>query len=209
MTLAALTAGIRPIPSNQNAANEPAAIDPHTWLDPHHARQWVINMKETLATLDPANVASYEANAASYLVALDELIAYYDQQVETIPIDRRKLVTNHDSLRYFVDAYGFEIVGTVIPGVSSIVEPSSGDLVRLVDQMKEKEVCTIFADTTANKQLAETVTAELVSCDEVQVITLNSGSLGPIGSESDNYLGMMRANIDAIVGGLRNTTLDK
>ena len=63
-------------------------------------------------------------------------------------------------------------------------------------------VCTVFAETTVSDRLARTVTAELDGCDAVQVVSLYTGALGPAGSGADSYLGMMRANIDAIVAGL-------
>ena len=201
--LVPLSAGITPLLSDQHNGNEVGAVDPHTWLDPHLVREWVNNTEEVFASLDPANVAIYERNGASYLTELDDLIDYYDQQIESIPADRRKLVTNHDSFGYFARSYDFEIVGLVIPAASTFAEPSSGDLVQLLDQMTEAEVCIIFAEATSRTQLADTVAAELKSCDAVQVVSLFTGALGPLGSATDSYLGMMRANIEAIVAGVK------
>ena len=200
--LVPLSAGIIPL-SLENNGGGVGHTDPHVWLDPHLVREWVNNIVLLLTDLDPANAAVYEGNGASYLTELNSLIEYADQQIEGIPAGRRKLVTNHDAFGYFARAYDFEIVGTVIPATSTIAEPSSADLVRLLDQMREADVCTIFVESTANTRLAETVTAELESCTEVQVNSLFSGALGPVGSDAGTYLGMMKANIDAIVAGVK------
>ncbi len=201
--LVSLSAGIKPLSLEKNGGGRTGLTDPHVWLDPHLVREWVKNIEVLLTDLDPANAATYKRNGASYLTELTSLIDYADQQIETIPAGRRKLVTNHDAFGYFARAYDFEIVGTVIPATSTIAEPSSADLVRLLDQMREADVCTIFVESTANTQLAETVAAELESCTEVQVISLFSGALGPVGSDTGTYLGMMKANIDAIVAGVK------
>jgi ABC-type Zn uptake system ZnuABC Zn-binding protein ZnuA len=201
--LVPLSAGIKPLSLEKNGGGGVGVVDPHVWLDPHLVREWVNNIVLLLTDLDPANAAAYERNGASYLTELNSLIAYADQQIESIPAGRRKLVTNHDAFGYFARAYDFEIAGTVIPATSTIAEPSSADLVRLLDQMREADVCTIFVESTANRQLAETVAAELESCAEVQVNSLFSGALGPVGGDAGSYLGMMKANIDAIVAGVK------
>ncbi len=203
--LVPIAANIKPLAfgehQDETESNHPGA-DPHTWLDPHLLRQWVENAEQMLTGLDPAHAGEYAGNARAYQAELEALIAYYDQKVAQIPADRRKLVTNHDSLGYFAKAYDFEIVGTVLPAASTLAEPSASDLAELLEAMEREGVCTLFAETTANEQLAETVASELGGCESVQVVTLYTGALGPAGSEADSYLGLMRANIDAIVSGL-------
>ena len=207
--LVPIAANIKPLAFGEHQdgteSNHPGA-DPHTWLDPHLLRQWVENAEQMLTGLDPAHAGEYAGNASVYQAELEALIAYYDQKVAQIPADRRKLVTNHDSLGYFAKAYDFEIVGTVLPAASTLAEPSASDLAELLGAMEREGVCTLFAETTANEQLAETVASELGGCESVQVVTLYTGALGPAGSEADSYLGMMKANIDAITGGLGSYT---
>lgn len=177
--------------------------DPHVWLDPHLVRQWVENVRQALSELDPANGALYERNAVAYLAELEELVAYYDEQIASIPPDQRKLVTNHNALAYFASRYNFEVIGTVIPSASTVAEPSASTLANLVQAMKEAGVCTIFAETTINPQLAEAVAGELDNCQTVQVLTLYTGAIGPQDSGADSYTAMMRANVATIAKGLK------
>ncbi|MFW6070713.1 MAG: metal ABC transporter solute-binding protein, Zn/Mn family, partial [bacterium] len=132
------------------------AVDPHTWLDPHLVVQWVDNVETMLSAADPANSEAYAANAGAYREELAALIATFDGQLAQIPPQRRKLVTNHDALAYFAEAYDFEIVGTVIPGSSTLAEPSASSLASLVRDMEQAGMCTIFTETTVSAQLAQT-----------------------------------------------------
>lgn len=205
--LVPVSAGIAPLPFGQHtedkAGTDHNGADPHTWLDPHLTRQWVANITQALSEVDPANAGSYAQNASAYLAQLDQLIAYYDEQVVTLPAQQRRLVTNHDSFGYFARAYDFEVIGTVIPAASTLAEPSAGDLANLLAAMDDAGVCTIFAETTSNEQLAEVTAAELTGCDQVRVITLHTGTLSLAGGGAESYLELMRTNIDAIVDGLR------
>ena len=56
-------------------------------------------------------------NAAEYGQELDELHAWTQEQVSTVEPENRLLVTSHDSLSYFAELYGFEVVGLVIPSL--------------------------------------------------------------------------------------------
>jgi ABC-type Zn uptake system ZnuABC Zn-binding protein ZnuA len=217
VSLVPISAGITPIPfgqvthasdgtDDQHQASSLQGWDPHTWLDPHLVRQWLENGQQVLAALDPANADSYAANAADYLAGLDRLIAYYDERFAQIPPEKRKMVTNHDALGYLAEAYEIDIVGTVIPVASTVAEPSAADLARLLGVMEREGVCTIFAESTANEALAETVAAELGDCPGVQILTLYTGALGPPGSGADNYLAMMRVNMETIAAGLSDSS---
>ena len=182
--------------------HEHQGADPHTWLDVTNVMQWVSNVQEVLSTLDPDNADRYSSNAAAYVEQLEDLERYAQSTLSTVPEQRRKLVTNHDAFGYLATAYDFEIIGAVIPSSSTLAEPSAGDLSELIAEMEREGVCTLFAETTTSNRLAETVAAELDGCDEVQVLSLYTGALGPAGSGADSYLDMMRLNIDTITTGL-------
>lgn len=179
-----------------------SGADPHVWFSIHNVEQWVENVEHALSDLDPANAEVYKANAAAYLAELEALEDFAAEQLSQIPEDNRFLVTNHDSFSYFADEYGFTLLGTVIPGASTVAEPSASDLADLITEMEEHNVCTIFTETTVNDTLVQTVASELTGCDDVQVFKLYTGSVGSEGSGAESYIGMFRANVDAIVSGL-------
>jgi ABC-type Zn uptake system ZnuABC Zn-binding protein ZnuA len=177
--------------------------DPHTWFSIHNVDQWTENIATTLASADPAHTETYEANANAYLTQLQALDADVKEKMAGIPTENRMLITNHSALGYLASDYDLEILGTVIPGMSTLAEPSASNLVDLIGTMEAHGICTIFTETTVSDSLAQTVAAELSNCDEVQVLPLYTGALGPTGSGADSYIGMFRANIDTILEGLR------
>jgi len=120
--------------------------------------------------------------------------------LEEVGRGRRKLVTNHDSLGYFAERYGFEVVGVVIPGGSTLANPSSEDLAQLVAVIEEEQVRVIFAETTDSTALAEAVAAEVGA--EVEVVELHTGSLGEPGTESDTLVGLLLSNAETIAEAL-------
>ena len=199
--LVAISANIEPLAFG---AVEHSGADPHVWFSIDNVEQWVENVEQLLSDLDPANAAAYKSNAEIYLAELAELKAYVAAALAVIPDENRLLVTNHAALSYFADAYGFELIGTVIPSASTLAEPSASDLAVLIAAMKAQRICTIFTETAVSDSLAQTVAGELNDCEEVKVLPLNTGSLGVAGSGADSYIGMFRANIAAIVSGLQS-----
>ncbi len=183
--------------------HEHNGIDPHVWFNIANVAQWSENAVTVLSALDPANAETYADNAAAYQLELDNLAQYVEPQLATIPASNRFMVTNHDTFSYFAAAYDFELIGTVIPAASTLAEPSANDLTALISEMEAHAVCTIFTETTISDSLAQTITAELDDCDEVQVLELYTGAIGPAGSGADSYIGMFRANVDTIVAGLQ------
>jgi ABC-type Zn uptake system ZnuABC Zn-binding protein ZnuA len=191
-----ISAGIAPLAYGSRA-------DPHTWQSVPNVIRWAENAAAALSALDPTNADRYAANAATYRTELEEAQAYAVAQLATIPADKRVLVTNHDAFAYFADAYGFEVLGTIIPGASTLAEPTAGDLSALIETMRAAGVCAVFTETTVGDRPAQTVAAELDGCQRVQMVKLYSGALGEAGSGADTYTGMFRANVDAIVAALR------
>src|SRR5690606_22961904 len=90
--------------------------DPHVWSDPRSVYYWTLYIRDVLTAADPANADSYYGNAEEYLYAIDDLLRLdLEPLLEEIPAERRVLMTNHDTLSYFAEAYGFETVGFVLP----------------------------------------------------------------------------------------------
>jgi ABC-type Zn uptake system ZnuABC Zn-binding protein ZnuA len=176
------------------------AGDPHFWLDPNNVIKYVENIRDGLSKADPAGAASYTANAEAYMAKLKELDRWIADRVAEVPEADRKLVTNHESFGYFADRYGFQIIGTVMPSVSTGASPSAQQLAALIDHVKSTGAKAIFLETGTNPQLAEQVANETGS----KVVTqLYSHSItGPSGP-APTYIDMMKANTNALVEALK------
>jgi ABC-type Zn uptake system ZnuABC Zn-binding protein ZnuA len=180
--------------------HEGHGVDPHVWLSVDNARVMVENVRDALIDLDGNNADYYRDNATRYLSTLDALDRDIQTQVQSIPAACRKLVTNHEVLGYFADAYGFELVGSVIPSTVTDAQPSAADVADIVRKIRDEDVPAIFAESSANPALVQQVARE----SGIKVVDdLYGDSLGPTSSPGGTYDGMMRENTRKIVEALK------
>lgn len=174
------------------------SLDPHFWND--------VSRMATAAELigsETAEITGDEAFADCGVEVSEALMATDAEVRETLDVvlpEDRVLVTDHDAFGYFADAYDFEIAGVVIPGGSTLAEPSSAELAELVETIETENVPAIFSNSADPSTLVDAVAAE--TGHEVEVVELYVGSLGPEGSGAETYPGMMLTNAEAIAGAL-------
>jgi ABC-type Zn uptake system ZnuABC Zn-binding protein ZnuA len=174
--------------------------DPHFWLDPISAVHYAENIRDAFIQLDPAGKAAYTQNAAGYIARLTELDRWIKDQLAPIPAEKRLLVTNHESLGYFADRYGFRIVGTIIPSVTSGSAPSAKQLAELANLIRQTGVRAIFLETGSNPQLAEQLATET----GIQVVSqLTTHSISTAGGSAPTYIDMIKFDVNQIVSGLK------
>jgi len=180
-------------------SHEEGSCDPHVWQEPHNVMYWTMFIRDTLVALDPANAETYTANANAYIAVLDELAHdTLKPMVETLPEEKRVLVTNHEAFGYMAAAYGFEIVATVIPGGGTGVAPTAGELASLIDLIKEEGVTAIFSENTVSADIAEQIANETGA----QVYLLYSDALSEAGGEAATYVDLITYNVRTIVEAL-------
>lgn len=173
--------------------------DPHMWLDPKLVITYVENIRDGLILADPEGKATYTANAEAYITQLKALDAWIVEQVNSIPAERRLLVTNHEALGYFADRYGFTIVGTVIPSLSTGASTSAQELAAVIDQVKSTGAPAIFLGDVENPDLANQIAAET----GIRVVAdLHLESLTD-GAPAATYIEMMKYNVARIVEALK------
>ena len=179
--------------------HEHGEFDPHLWLDPTNVAHWADAIAAALADADPTHADDYRANADRYQAELATLDRWIAAQIETIPVDQRKLVVDHQALSYYAAHYDLVQVGTLVEGISTMAEPSAAALATLQQQMMAEDVRAIFVSHTVNPQVAQSIANDL----GLQVIPIYTGSLTPPDGEAPTYLTMMRYNTEAIVEALR------
>ena len=181
-------------------ADDGGAPDPHYWLSPEHAAVMVQNVRDALATADPAHAGLFEQRAVELTTRLDAADAEARALIGEVPVTERKLVTDHDALGYFIEAYELEFVGSIFPSLDVASEPSARDIERLVDEIRTRGVRAIFSESSVNPALAQTIADET----EATLVEepLYTDSLGPAGSGADTLEGMLVHNARVIRDGL-------
>jgi len=179
--------------------DDAGTCDPHVWMDPDRVALGAEAIADALSDIDSS--VDWGRSKDAYLSNLDDLGVSMSVLLDAVPAERRVLVTNHDSLGYFADRFGFSVAATVIPGGSTLANPSSADLADLVGTMRGEGIDVIFADTTDSIALAEAVAAELGSA--VKVVELYTGSIGGPGSGAETLIAMLQTDAQLIADALR------
>lgn len=173
--------------------------DPHVWGNVENAIVMVNSIRDALIELSPEDREEFTQNAARFTEELKQVDAWTRSQIQTIPADKRKLVTTHDAFQYYAKAYGLDVFGSLI-GISTEEQPSAQTVKKLADSIKATGVPAIFAETTINPALIKTVAEE--SGAKLAPRSLYSDSIGAPGGEGDSYIKMVVANTRTIVEAL-------
>jgi zinc/manganese transport system substrate-binding protein len=179
--------------TDEPAADDNSSEDPHVWHDITRAAKaaGLIGAELTKATGNPEYAECGTLLQGELMTVHDEVAA----TLATVPEARRILVTDHDALGYLAEAYGYTVAGTVVPGGSTLAEPSSAELAALAATVRQAGVPAIFANTANPQALSDALASEV---GDVAVVDLYVDSVGEPGSGADTYQGMVRTNAQRI-----------
>jgi manganese/zinc/iron transport system substrate-binding protein len=183
--------------------------DPHVWHDPKMWADCVKYVAKVLGEFDPDHRADYDKNRDVYLKQLEEADQYCRDQLATIPEDQRVLVSVHDAFNYFCSAY--DIVSMPLKGVSTEEEVTIGRMEEVVQYLVDNKIKAVFIESASKPQVVEALIdpcrrkghAVRFGETEDEPYVLYADALGPASSGADNYLGMIKANVDTLVSALK------
>jgi len=168
--------------------------DPHAWQDLRLGQSYVRAIAAGLAAADPAGAATYAANAEAYLARLVALDAWVRAQIQTVPPERRRVVTSHDAFGYFGAAYGVEFLAP--QGISTEAQPSAADVARLIRQIRAERITPVFVESMTSPALVNRLAAEAgVRVSGRLYVDALSAPDGP----APSYEAMFRHNIGLLV----------
>jgi manganese/zinc/iron transport system substrate-binding protein len=178
------------------------AYDPHVWFDVTLWMKAVEAVRDTLAEMDPGSAELYQANAERYLQELEALHEYVQTQAAEVAESKRVIVTAHDAFNYFGRAYGFEVRG--LQGISTEAQASTADVQALAAFIAERQIPAVFVESSVPRRNVEAVQAAVRDRGFDVVIggSLFSDAMGDAGTPEGTYVGMVRHNIDTVVGAL-------
>ncbi len=176
----------------------PNTQNPHLWLDVRYAVLYVQRIAAALAEAEPSGAATFNANAAAYVAELDSLDAWVRQQVASVPVADRKLVTFHDAFPYYAREYGISVVGVAVHAPGQ--DPSAGYTATLIDTIRTAGVRAIFSEQQFPPKLVDALAAQTGT---TVVSTLYDDALGdpPVSS----YEAIIRWDTQQLVSALGGT----
>ena len=186
------------LPARATASGVP---DPFAWLDVANAKLMVAALAAALTAADPADQAAFEFARNAYAGQLDVI----DQEVRRL-VDRvrgRGLVTAKETFGWFAAGYGLEVVGTVLPSPNATADPSAQHLAALLQSVQAKQVKAIFAERSVPDTSVRTLARDAGVKAVVGADALLGDGLGPAGSDSDTFVGLLRHNARSVAENLR------
>lgn len=189
-----VTEGITPM-TDEKGYGDP---DPHAWFNVENVKTYAKNVAKGLIEVDKTNEQYYTNNLNNYLSQLDSLNNWIKSRVQEIPENQRVLITSHDAFRYFGKAYGFDVRG--LQGISTEAKVQTDDVKKLVDFIKERNLKSVFIETSVNPKLLEQISSETGA--KVGGV-LYSDSIGNEGTEDGTYVGAVKKNVNTIVNSLK------
>jgi zinc/manganese transport system substrate-binding protein len=178
-----------------DAGHEDSGEDPHFWVDPLAMQQVVVALADALVAMPQLGLQDTVGDRRDGVeTGLDAVDRSVTQTLSPIRVERRVLVTGHESMGYFADRYGFTIVGAVIPSTTSQAAASSGELAALTAQIEQYQVPAIFTELGTPASVVEAVSDETGA----RVVELATHTMPPDGS----YASFMAALADGIAAGL-------
>jgi zinc/manganese transport system substrate-binding protein len=164
--------------------------DPHAWQSVANARVYVANIRHGLVKVDPTRASIYDTNAKTYLAELDALEKEVKAAIAKIPVDRRKIITNHNAFGYFGDAYGMEFIAP--EGLSTDSELSASNVANIITQIRMRKIPAVFLENVTDPRLMQRIAEE--SGAKIGGKLYSDALSGPNGP-ANTYIELMRNNV--------------
>ncbi|MBW2937155.1 zinc ABC transporter substrate-binding protein [Aureisphaera sp. CAU 1614] len=177
--------------------------DPHVWFNIQYFKEFANTVTQVLSEEDPKNSELFVANNNLFQKKLTDLETEVKAIIETLPQEKRILVTAHDAFNYFGKEYGFNVVG--LQGLSTATEAGVQDVQKLSDFIIENKVKAIFIESSVPRRTIEALQQAVLSKNHEVIIggSLFSDALGDANTVEGTYIGMFLYNVTTIVNALK------
>lgn len=177
--------------------NEAGKEDPHAWLNIENGIIYAKNIAKQLIAKDPKNKEAYEKNLAAYVEKLEALDKDAKARIAKIPEEKRLIVTSEGCFKYFSKAYN--IPSAYIWEINTEEEGTPEQITKLVRQLRESKVPSLFVESSVDDRPMKTVSQETGKPIHSTIFT---DSIAEEGKDGDSYYSMMKWNLDKIIEGL-------
>ncbi len=190
---------------------EDGEVDPNAPFDPHiwnHLPAWstcVNRLSEKLCEIDSANSATYKKNAAAYVAEIQETHEWASQQLNSLPPDRRIIVSAHDAFNYFADVYEMETLAVL--GIGNDAESDIKTMRTVAETICDKKIPVLFMESITNPKVTQALQEACAARHwNVEIVSqsLYSDDLGET-PPNDTFLGAFKSNVEIITSSLKKS----
>ncbi len=190
-----LSDGITPMNIGEGPYN--GKPNPHAWMSPSDALVYIDNIEAALSSVDPANAAIYQENAATYKDEISAAIEPLRDILKDIPEDKRWLVTSEGAFSYL--ARDFDLKELFLWPINADAQGTPKQIKKVIDTVLENEIPVIFSESTVSKKPAEQIARETgAAYGGVLYVDSLSDADGPV----PTYLDLLEVTIKTIADGL-------
>lgn len=177
---------------------EPGKPDPHAWLSPRQGLVYVENIRRALISLDPPHATTYNQNAANYKRQIQELDKQLSEAVDSIPPDRRFLVTCEGAFSYLARDYGLRAIS--LWSLNTEQQGTPRQIEKVIATVKAHKIPAVFCESTVSQEAQmEVVKATGAKFGGVFYVDSLSAAEG----EAPTYLKLLQHNMHTLMGGLQ------
>lgn len=171
--------------------------NPHAWMSPQNAAVYVDNIRDALVKYDPAHAETYKANAEAYKAKIAEAAAPIRAQLDTIPADKRWLVTSEGAFSYLARDYGLKEL--YLWPINADQQGTPQQVRRVIDAVRKNKIPAVFSESTVSDKPARQVARETgAHYGGVLYVDSLSEADGPV----PTYLDLLRVTSATIAKGL-------
>jgi len=192
---AVVTEGIEPMLIGEGSYQ--GKPNPHAWMSPTDAQLYVDNIANAMASVDPDNAATYQANATAYKEEINALIAPLREELSSLPENRRWLVTSEGAFSYLIRDFGLKEL--YLWPMNSDIQGTPKQVKLVIDTVRKENITAVFSESTVSAKAAEQVVRETdAKYGGVLYVDSISTEDGPVPS----YLDLLRVTATTIVDAL-------
>ncbi|GLK85567.1 metal ABC transporter substrate-binding protein [Ancylobacter defluvii] len=132
--------------------------NPHAWMSPQNALIYVDNIRDAFVKYDPANAATYEANAAAYKTKIEAAVAPIRAKLDTIPADKRWLVSSEGAFSYLARDFGLKEL--YLWPINADQQGTPQQVRKVIDSVRRNHIPAVFSESTVSDKPARQVARE-------------------------------------------------
>ena len=171
--------------------------NPHAWMSPKNAIIYVDNIRDAFVKYDPKNAEIYKANAEAYKKEIEATIAPIREKLDTIPEDKRWLVSSEGAFSYLARDFGLKEL--YLWPVNADQQGTPQQVRKVVDAVRANKIPAVFSESTVSDKPARQVARETgARYGGVLYVDSLSDADGP----TPTYIDLLRVTSDTVVKGL-------
>ena len=165
---------------------------PHIWFDPEIMDTMPCDLAEYLIKELPNLRNQIIERRVLIENEIDAITEWAQAELNSIPEDKRILITSHDAFRYLGESFGIKVIS--LQGISTLQEAGLLDRSNLVDFIKKNRVGCLFIESSVNPKAINEISEGNWSINRCPTF---SDALGP---SEEKALGQIKKHTHTTLG---------